>query len=214
MYTLIKEQDSLQAAALRVPFFACLIEQDRSQFETLLLHCELHSIAPGEQILRQGDSARLLYFIVTGSVEVRADGHYLGTLPAGETFGDMSLFVNRKRNADITATRSNTSDTSVLAFDADCIGELEDFSKVSIASKLLFYRLHNQRARWRLEKNRIQFPHHAFFARLSDVKDVAANDDRNELQELHRQAVELTHMLMDWNALGIDFGSVQGATGG
>ncbi|MFK7733081.1 MAG: cyclic nucleotide-binding domain-containing protein [Pseudomonadales bacterium] len=213
MHTLHKEQDSLQAAALRVPFFACLIEQDRSQFESLIAHCELHSITPGEQILRQGDSASLLYFIVTGSVDVRADGHYLGTLPAGETFGDMSLFVSSKRNADIAATRSNTSDTLVLAFDATCLGDLDDFSQISIASKLLFYRLHNQRARWRLEKNRIQFPHHSFFARLHDVKDVAANDDRNELKELHRQAVELTHMLMDWNALGIDFGSVQGATG-
>lgn len=213
MYSLNKEQDSLHAAAMRVPFFACLIEQDRAQFEALLVHCELHSIAPGEQILRQGDNARLLYFIVTGSVDVRADGHYLGTLPAGETFGDMSLFVSSKRNADIAATTSNTSNTLVLAFDAACIGELEDFSQVSIASKLLFYRLHNQRARWRLEKNRIQFPHHPFFSRLQDVKDVAANDDCNELHELHRQAVELTHMLMDWNALGIDFGSVQGATG-
>lgn len=208
-----KEMDTLHAAALRVPFFACLIEQDRSQFEVLLEHCDLHSIAPGEQILRQGDSARLLYFIVTGSVDVSADGHYLGTLPAGETFGDMTLFVSGKRNADIAATISNSSDTMVLAFDADCLGGLEDFSQVSMASKLLFYRLHNQRARWRLEKNRIQFPHHSFFARLQDVKEVAANDDHNELQELHRQAVELTHLLMDWNALGIDFGSVQGATG-
>ncbi len=214
MNTLHKEQDAVQTSAMRVPFFACLIEQDRLQFDTLLAHCELHSIAPGEQVLRKGDSARLLYFIVTGSVDVRADGHYLATLPAGETFGDMSLFVSRKRNADIAATSSNTSDTLVLAFDAACLGELEDFSQVSIASKLLFYRLHNQRARWRLEKNRIQFPHHPFFARLHDVKDVASNDDCNELQELHRQAVELTHLLMDWNALGIDFGSVQGATGG
>ncbi len=213
MQTLKKEKDSLTTAATRVPYFACLLEQDNSQFESLLTHCELHSVSPGQQILRKGDSARLLYFIVTGSVDVRADGHYLGTLPAGETFGDMSLFVSNKRSADIAATSSNTSDTLVIAFDAACLGDLDDFSVVSIESKLLFYRLHNQRARWRLEKNRIQFPHHPFFARLHDLRDVAANDDRTELQELHRQAVELTHMLMDWNALGIDFGSVQGATG-
>lgn len=210
---LISGYDDLDAAARRVAFFNCLREMDREQYELFLGHCQAYAAHAGQYVICQGDSAMQLFFIVSGCVDVSADGHYLGTLPAGETFGDMAMFVDAKRKASIKASEDNSAPTLLLALDISLFGELQDFSAVSRASKLLFYRMHIQRARWRLEKNRIQFPHHPFFERMQTLTDVAANDDDMELEALHQQAVALTHMLLEWNALGIDFGSIMGATG-
>lgn len=205
--------DDLDAAARRVAFFSALHAADREQYALFLDHCQAYAVNAGQAVICQGDIAAQLFFIVAGSVDVTANGQYLGTLPAGETFGDMTMFVDSRRNASITAAEENSAATLLLALDVSLFGELNDFRVVSLATKLLFYRLHIQRARWRLEKNRIQYPHHNFFERMTKLPEVSANDDDLELGELHRQAVALTHMLLEWNALGIEFGSVLGATG-
>jgi len=210
---LISGFDDLDAAARRVAFFSALYEADKEQYALFLDHCQAYAVSAGQAVICQGDAAAQLFFIVAGSVDVTANGQYLGTLPAGETFGDMTMFVDSRRNASITAAEENSAATLLLALDVSLFGELNDFSVVSLASKLLFYRLHIQRARWRLEKNRIQYPQHIFFERMTRLPEVSANDDDLELSELHRQAVALTHMLLEWNALGIEFGSILGATG-
>ncbi len=209
----VRLSNRLVDMARRVPFFVCLEEQDSRQWQCLLAHCKPHAVPPGESILQQGDHSDTLYFIVSGSVQVHADGHYLGLLPAGETFGDMALFLPGTRRASISASPDNSADSQVLSLRIAFFGELNDFSVVSRKTKLLFYRMLVQRARWRLEKNRIHYPHHPFFSGLPQWQEIAANDDDQELEALDERARSLTHALLDWNALGIEFGTVLGATG-
>lgn len=75
--------------------------------------------APGEAILRQGDSNDRVFFITTGSVEIvkhAQDEHspdrHISTLEAGDTFGEMELIDIQPCAASAIAT----SEVVVLTF--------------------------------------------------------------------------------------------------
>jgi CRP-like cAMP-binding protein len=61
-------------------------------------------VTPGEFVFHVDDSPRYMYFISAGSVEaINAEGLTLGTLGAGDFFGEMALLEKRKRNSSIRA---------------------------------------------------------------------------------------------------------------
>ena len=61
-------------------------------------------VTPGEFVFHVDDLPRYMYFISTGTVEALArDGTVLGTLTAGDFFGEMALLHKRRRNASIRA---------------------------------------------------------------------------------------------------------------
>jgi voltage-gated potassium channel len=58
----------------------------------------------GERLIRKGDEADSMYFIVSGEVEVdQESGAPRGRLGAGEFFGEIALIAQRTRTATITA---------------------------------------------------------------------------------------------------------------
>ena len=61
----------------------------------------------GDVIIREGDEGATAYFIVTGEVEIlvgQADAaKWIGTLRAGEVFGEMSLIDPGPRSATVKA---------------------------------------------------------------------------------------------------------------
>lgn len=58
----------------------------------------------GERLIRKGDQADSMYFIVSGDVEVDQEtGAPKGRLSAGEFFGEIALIADRTRTATITA---------------------------------------------------------------------------------------------------------------
>lgn len=61
-------------------------------------------VTPGEFVFHVDDLPRYMYFISTGTVEALArDGTVMGTLTAGDFFGEMALLQKRRRNASIRA---------------------------------------------------------------------------------------------------------------
>jgi monovalent cation:H+ antiporter-2, CPA2 family len=83
----------------RFPLFEGLTPEQR---EVLVLHFEPHTAQPGERIIRSGDKADTVYFIVAGEVEV-AVGNRRIKLGAGDFFGEMALISGLRRTADVTA---------------------------------------------------------------------------------------------------------------
>lgn len=58
----------------------------------------------GERLIRKGDQADSMYFIVSGDVEVDPEtGAAKGRLQAGDFFGEIALIADRARTATITA---------------------------------------------------------------------------------------------------------------
>ncbi|WP_081686939.1 mechanosensitive ion channel family protein [Chitinilyticum litopenaei] len=98
-------QKRLRALA-NVALFSSLSAAEREQLARELAFAAFES---GDVITRQGAVAHWLYILITGEVAVWRDygqdgGVLLGTLPAGEIFGEMGLMTGAPRMATIVAS--------------------------------------------------------------------------------------------------------------
>jgi CRP/FNR family cyclic AMP-dependent transcriptional regulator len=80
------------------------------QLSTLAKWAEVFDFTKGETVVKRGDKGDGLYLILDGTAEVRRGGRKLARLGAGQFFGEMSLFDNLPRSADVV-----TVDSSKLA---------------------------------------------------------------------------------------------------
>lgn len=103
------------------PVFAALSNSD-------LAHCirltQLMVVEADEFIIRRGDPADSIFFILSGSVKARLmvgyDEKVLAEIPAGEFFGEIAMFTNTARTADIIAREQ----TRLLRFSAEAFKKL------------------------------------------------------------------------------------------
>ena len=94
--------DALRSIAL----FSTLVSE---QAERVLLTAHEHHATAGEAIVEQWQVSRDLYVILSGTVEVTADGNTLNTLGPGDFFGELAAIdwgagFARTRSATVTAT--------------------------------------------------------------------------------------------------------------
>jgi glutaminase len=116
------------AAGHAVTAIACLAEHrlcigasaaDIAELEARVEHC---AYEPGSMIVRRGDAADMLYFLMCGEVSVIVElpqGGYkrLSTLSAGMGFGESALIAGGVRSADVRAdTAVKCCTLSALAF--------------------------------------------------------------------------------------------------
>ena len=83
-----------------VPLFA---EADDRFLEHLATEFMERTYAAGETLAEEGGSGRTLIVIETGSVTVTVHGNEVGTLGAGDAFGEMALIDRSARSATVTA---------------------------------------------------------------------------------------------------------------
>jgi CRP/FNR family transcriptional regulator, cyclic AMP receptor protein len=60
-------------------------------------------VAPGRELIRQGEAGREFVVVVEGEAEVRRDGEVIATRGPGMFFGEMALLLKRPRNASVVA---------------------------------------------------------------------------------------------------------------
>lgn len=82
-----------------VPIFSGLNAATIAEIMTLL---RSQTYVPGAVIMSKGDQADEMFFIVSGTVDITAEGGFF-ELKAGEYFGEMALLERRNRSADAIA---------------------------------------------------------------------------------------------------------------
>lgn len=93
------EAETVQRLA-SVPLFSSLSNRDlKSVARTGLVR----SFAAGERIVAKGDKGIGFYLVLEGRVEVRSDGKPIATITPGNFFGEMALFEEQRRTADVVA---------------------------------------------------------------------------------------------------------------
>jgi CRP-like cAMP-binding protein len=62
------------------------------------------SVGPDHQLIREGETGREFYVIIEGKAAIKRGGREIGTLGAGDYFGELALLDGQKRDATITTT--------------------------------------------------------------------------------------------------------------
>ena len=90
--------------------------------------------ARGDRVLKRGGSARNIFVVLEGTLEVRDDGGTIvNVLSAGDAFGEMAFLLERPRSFDVDAA---ADDTRILSLSESALRKMiaED---ATIAAKLL-----------------------------------------------------------------------------
>ena len=89
--------------------------------------------AAGDRVLKRGGTARNIFVVLDGTLEVRDGETIVNVLTAGDAFGEMAFLLERPRSFDVDAA----TDTHVLSLSEGALRAMiaED---ASIAAKLLF----------------------------------------------------------------------------
>jgi CRP/FNR family cyclic AMP-dependent transcriptional regulator len=84
----------------RIPVLAALKPKDR---EKVLWSARQRTYAPGEVVIREGDSALNLFLIASGRARVEQHGKALHGLGPGEFFGELGVLEEHARTATVVA---------------------------------------------------------------------------------------------------------------
>ena len=85
------------------------------QFGFLADYGRQMEVPEGFVVIRDGDAAGSMFFILDGLVEVTKDERLLAVLEPGEVFGEMSLVDGRPRSANVAALQA----TQLIRIDRD-----------------------------------------------------------------------------------------------
>eukprot|EP00929_Paragymnodinium_shiwhaense_P036426 TRINITY_DN19529_c0_g1_i1.p1 TRINITY_DN19529_c0_g1~~TRINITY_DN19529_c0_g1_i1.p1 ORF type:complete len:455 (+),score=116.28 TRINITY_DN19529_c0_g1_i1:154-1518(+) len=102
-----RKKQRLLALMRRLPLLAPAVEAaDAEELLILMDGIEELKLPRGEAVMRQGEASTSMYVIIKGYCSVDVDGHEIGTLGPGQTFGDCALIENAPRKTTVTVRTS------------------------------------------------------------------------------------------------------------
>jgi len=94
----------------KIPLFKSLSAKQLAAVDGLVTTID---VAPGRELIRQGEVGREFVLVVDGEAEVRRDGEVIAVRGPGTFFGEMALLLDRPRNASVVATTDMTIEVIV-----------------------------------------------------------------------------------------------------
>lgn len=187
----------------RIPFFNDVYESSPIEFQALMSLSDIMQAEPGETVIRKGDNDMYLYFLLKGQLAVfldeNPDSQPVNLISPGEVFGILSMMTRTPRSAFI---RADLKAKKTLLFRLD-YGHMTDnstLSKLSLQTKLIFFRMALHNIRWTLEMNKMSDPKHYLVEKIRKLPFInVAKGTKEELDALKQQAHSLSDILFEWN---------------
>jgi len=211
-------EDALNALLSGIPFYKAIKKQDKEQFNKLMSFSRIIHFSSGEKVISKGDLDTWSYFIVKGQLIVslpdnnteNREGHHVNYITPGEVLGDLSVYLQMPRTADVCVD-DNCREAILFGTDFGMFGELTDYNRISLATKLEYYRHAIHSVRWKLEMYRSKYRNHPLADQHRSITlYTGTKDGEQELRALFKQVVDLSQLLLQWNA---SFGSLHFADG-
>lgn len=91
----------------------------------VLDHATIRAVQRGERLVRQGDAAECVYYVLRGKFDVLRDGrHVVAEIGPGEPIGEIAFFAGLTRTADVQAVR----DSDVLELDRETYDKISQLA--------------------------------------------------------------------------------------
>ncbi|WP_018015858.1 cyclic nucleotide-binding domain-containing protein [Teredinibacter turnerae] len=197
-------QASLDTLLSSIPFYKAVRLRDQWQYDLLMTYSRIIEYRPGEIVLEQSQPDQWLYFLMRGQLAVVVGDEsqsrkVVNYITPGEVFGDLAVLIDHRRTATVVAD-PHCKSVRVFATDFCVFGELRDFTQITLATKLEYYRNMVHNLRWKLEVYRMTYPDQSFASNHRKVKlYMGTKGTLDELVSLDEQARALARMLVYWN---------------
>jgi len=103
---------------------AILANLSNAALAQLIRFSQLQCLKEGELIIKKNDPGDALFFVLSGTLRARLivglEDRTLAYIPAGEVFGEMAMFTQSARSADVVSE----GDARILRLGADAFQEL------------------------------------------------------------------------------------------
>jgi CRP/FNR family cyclic AMP-dependent transcriptional regulator len=99
------EKKSVIPMLREVPLFSSL---DKKALNFIVNSAGKKNYKQGDKIAKEGEKAITFYLILDGSVDVRRGSRTIAKLGKGQFFGEMALFDDQPRSADVVAADDTT----------------------------------------------------------------------------------------------------------
>ena len=116
--------------AQRYSIFDGLTEHEA---ERCIAHSTIIDCDAGDRVLKRGGTARNIFVVLSGTLEVRDGDRIVAVLRAGDAFGELAFLLERTRTADVDAA---DDDTRILSLSERALRTMIDHEP-TIAAKLL-----------------------------------------------------------------------------
>lgn len=197
-------KDALDSMLASISFYRQVKVADEQQYNLLMRYSRMVEYRVGEVVIEAGQTDAWLFFLLKGRLSVYSgsspmDIRRVNQISAGEVFGDLAVLMKHRRSATVIV---DTSCKRALVFctDFSVFGTIHDFSRINLATKLIFYRNMVHGLRWKLEVYRTQYPEYAKALSHHKIKLYSGvRDTVLELESLDDQAQQLANLLLEWN---------------
>ena len=200
----------IDAIFKEIPLISRAIESDPEERNFFLKCSKIFEVSPGDVIIKKGDFGNSIFFLLAGQLLVYPEfedhkKNLVNYISPGEMFGELAYIRELNRNATIVADE-NSHQIIYLGTDISDFGEIDDFSLVSISTKISFYRAAVRINRKRLESLKIDYPENELALKSIIHKPFSGlKNSLRELLYLRDQSKTYANQLHKWNrSLEID----------
>lgn len=198
-------KDKLKPMLGGIPFFNDLQVKDAGQYQLLLKQSSIIELSGTDVLIKRGEADMILYFLLKGELAIYIEespgkkSTPVGKLSQGQVLGALTLITGLPRIATV-ALEKGAPDALVLAVDVAPFGALEDFSRITMATKLALYRIAINNTRFKLETYKAKDPKGPLTEAYGKLQKFSgARDTLEELKHHASQAPMLAQLLQKWN---------------